>query len=160
MDIPVLSFPGSTHGRRSCALLCTHSARHWGTRAARCRTSGTEPAPGRWVATSICPFSGGADGEGLDPMREGGGSISTLVSNHGVGGGGPSLLAGWLLCCSPRRLQWCGLTEGGCEALGTLLATHPSLACLELGDGALGDSGVRLLCTGLRQPGCHLRILR
>lgn len=93
-------------------------------------------------------------------MREGGGSLSMLVSNHGVGGGGPSLLAGWLLCCSPRRLQWCGLTEGGCEALGTLLATHPSLACLELGDGALGDSGVQLLCTGLRQPGCHLRILR
>ncbi|NXI66080.1 NLRP3 protein, partial [Anseranas semipalmata] len=58
------------------------------------------------------------------------------------------------------RLQWCGLTEGSCEALGTLLATHPSLACLELGDGALGDGGVRLLCSGLQQPGCHLRILR
>ncbi|XP_035395702.1 NACHT, LRR and PYD domains-containing protein 12-like [Cygnus atratus] len=58
------------------------------------------------------------------------------------------------------RLQWCGLTEGGCKALGMLLATHPSLVCLELGDGALGDSGVQLLCTGLRQPGCQLRILR
>lgn len=93
-------------------------------------------------------------------MREGEGSLSMLVASHGMGGCCPSVLAGWLLCCSPLRLQWCGLTEGGCKALGTLLATHPSLACLELGDGALGDSGVRLLCAGLRQPGCQLRILR
>uniref|UniRef100_A0A8C9EM02 NACHT, LRR and PYD domains-containing protein 3 n=1 Tax=Pavo cristatus TaxID=9049 RepID=A0A8C9EM02_PAVCR len=58
------------------------------------------------------------------------------------------------------RLQWCGLTEGDSEALGTLLATLPSLVHLELGDGALGDDGVRKLCAGLRQPGCHLRVLR
>uniref|UniRef100_A0A8C2YCG0 NACHT, LRR and PYD domains-containing protein 3 n=2 Tax=Coturnix japonica TaxID=93934 RepID=A0A8C2YCG0_COTJA len=58
------------------------------------------------------------------------------------------------------RLQWCGLTEGDIEALGTLLATLPSLVHLELGDRALGDDGVRMLCTGLRQPGCHLRVLR
>ncbi|NXL91069.1 NLRP3 protein, partial [Alectura lathami] len=58
------------------------------------------------------------------------------------------------------RLQWCGLTEGDTNALGTLLATHPSLAHLELGDGALGDGGVRLLCAGLRQPDCRLQVLR
>ncbi|XP_021257558.1 NACHT, LRR and PYD domains-containing protein 3 isoform X2 [Numida meleagris] len=58
------------------------------------------------------------------------------------------------------RLQWCGLTEGDSEALGTLLATLPSLVHLELGDGALGDDGVRMLCAGLRQPGCRLRVLR
>ncbi|NXF49535.1 NLRP3 protein, partial [Oceanites oceanicus] len=58
------------------------------------------------------------------------------------------------------RLQWCGLSESCCAELAALLAEHPSLARLELGDGALGDSGVRLLCEGLRQPGCHLRVLR
>lgn len=57
-------------------------------------------------------------------------------------------------------LQWCGLTEGDSGALGTLLATLPSLVHLELGDGALGDDGVRMLCAGLRQPGCQLRVLR
>ncbi|NXP18973.1 NLRP3 protein, partial [Scytalopus superciliaris] len=58
------------------------------------------------------------------------------------------------------RLQWCWLSERCCAELAVLLADHPSLAQLELGDGALGDGGVRLLCEGLRQPGCHLRVLR
>ncbi|NXW06589.1 NLRP3 protein, partial [Fregetta grallaria] len=58
------------------------------------------------------------------------------------------------------RLQWCGLSESCCAELAALLAEHPSLARLELGDGALGDGGVRLLCEGLRQPGCRLRVLR
>ncbi|NXK98149.1 NLRP3 protein, partial [Formicarius rufipectus] len=58
------------------------------------------------------------------------------------------------------RLQWCRLSESCCAELAVLLAEHPSLAQLELGDGMLGDSGVSLLCQGLRRPGCHLRVLR
>ncbi|NWU44674.1 NLRP3 protein, partial [Hylia prasina] len=58
------------------------------------------------------------------------------------------------------RLQWCRLSESCCAELAALLAEHPGLARLELGDSSLGDSGVRLLCEGLRTPGCHLRILR
>ncbi|NXW63026.1 NLRP3 protein, partial [Eurystomus gularis] len=58
------------------------------------------------------------------------------------------------------RLQWCRLSESCCAELGVLLAQHPSLARLELGDGAVGDGGVSLLCEGLRQPGCQLRVLR
>ncbi|NXM02161.1 NLRP3 protein, partial [Tyrannus savana] len=58
------------------------------------------------------------------------------------------------------RLQWCRLSESCCAELAALLAEHPSLARLELGDGALGDRGVRLLCRGLRGPGCRLRVLR
>ncbi|XP_064516034.1 NACHT, LRR and PYD domains-containing protein 12-like [Pseudopipra pipra] len=58
------------------------------------------------------------------------------------------------------RLQWCRLSESCCAELAALLAEHPSLAQLELGDGALGDRGVRLLCQGLRRPGCRLRVLR
>ncbi|XP_075609230.1 NACHT, LRR and PYD domains-containing protein 3-like [Balearica regulorum gibbericeps] len=58
------------------------------------------------------------------------------------------------------RLWWCGLSESCCAELAALLAEHPSLARLELGDGTLSDGGVRLLCEGLRQPGCCLRVLR
>ncbi|NXC04931.1 NLRP3 protein, partial [Orthonyx spaldingii] len=58
------------------------------------------------------------------------------------------------------RLQWCRLSESCCAELAALLAEHPGLAQLELGDSALGDSGVRLLCEGLRHPGCRLRVLR
>ncbi|XP_069713333.1 NACHT, LRR and PYD domains-containing protein 3-like isoform X2 [Phaenicophaeus curvirostris] len=58
------------------------------------------------------------------------------------------------------QLQWCRLSESCCAELAALLAEHPSLAHLELGDSTLGDAGVRLLCTGLRQPGCRLRVLR
>ncbi|XP_062432747.1 NACHT, LRR and PYD domains-containing protein 3-like [Rhea pennata] len=58
------------------------------------------------------------------------------------------------------RLHWCGLAEGCCEDLARLLATQPSLDQLELGDNQLGDSCVRLLCEGLRQPTCRLRALR
>uniref|UniRef100_A0A8V0ZLK2 NLR family pyrin domain containing 3 n=1 Tax=Gallus gallus TaxID=9031 RepID=A0A8V0ZLK2_CHICK len=41
------------------------------------------------------------------------------------------------------------------RAVGQSVLVH-----LELGDGALGDDGVRMLCAGLRQPGCQLRVLR
>ncbi|NXW45622.1 NLRP3 protein, partial [Nyctiprogne leucopyga] len=58
------------------------------------------------------------------------------------------------------RLRWCRLSERCCAELAALLAEHPGLARLELGDTTLGDSGVRLLCEGLRQPGCRLRVLR
>ncbi|NXO79787.1 NLRP3 protein, partial [Sitta europaea] len=58
------------------------------------------------------------------------------------------------------RLRWCRLSESCCAELAALLAEHPGLAHLELADSSLGDSGVRLLCEGLRSPGCRLRILR
>ncbi|NXD29431.1 NLRP3 protein, partial [Spelaeornis formosus] len=57
------------------------------------------------------------------------------------------------------RLRWCQLCESCCTELAALLAEHPGLARLELADSSLGDSGVRLLCEGLRAPGCCLRVL-
>ncbi|NXX98077.1 NLRP3 protein, partial [Centropus bengalensis] len=58
------------------------------------------------------------------------------------------------------RLRWCQLSDSCYEELAALLAEHPSLEQLELGGGTLGDAGVRLLCQGLRQPSCCLRVLR
>uniref|UniRef100_A0A674GUZ0 NACHT domain-containing protein n=2 Tax=Taeniopygia guttata TaxID=59729 RepID=A0A674GUZ0_TAEGU len=58
------------------------------------------------------------------------------------------------------RLQWCQLSESCCAELAALLAEHPGLAHLEVADSSLGDSGVRLLCEGLRTAGSRLRILR
>lgn len=73
---------------------------------------------------------------------------------------------GQVRCAEPplsvlsHRLQWCRLSESCCAELAALLAEQPGLARLELADSSLGDSGVRLLCQGLRAPGCRLRILR
>ncbi|NXB85691.1 NLRP3 protein, partial [Vidua chalybeata] len=73
---------------------------------------------------------------------------------------------GQVRCAKPlfsvlsHRLQWCRLSESCCAELAALLAEHPGLAHLELADSSLGDSGVRLLCEGLRTPGSRLRILR
>ncbi|KAM9372947.1 NACHT, LRR and PYD domains-containing protein 12-like [Phaethornis superciliosus] len=58
------------------------------------------------------------------------------------------------------RFWWCRLSQSCCVELGELLAQCPRLTQLELGDTTLGDTALRLLCQGLQQPHCHLRVLR
>ncbi|KAG2460393.1 NLRP3 protein, partial [Polypterus senegalus] len=54
----------------------------------------------------------------------------------------------------------CGLTSGCCVALSSALsAEHSRLTQLELNDNNLQDSGVRLLCEGLRNRNCKLEKL-
>ncbi|KAM8787455.1 NACHT, LRR and PYD domains-containing protein 12 isoform 2-T2 [Rhynchonycteris naso] len=63
--------------------------------------------------------------------------------------------------CRLRKL-WldsCGLTAKACEDLSSVLVLNQTLTELYLTNNALGNTGVRLLCRWLSQPGCKLRVL-
>uniref|UniRef100_A0A8C1RAK6 Uncharacterized protein n=1 Tax=Cyprinus carpio TaxID=7962 RepID=A0A8C1RAK6_CYPCA len=57
-------------------------------------------------------------------------------------------------------LNDCGLTDRSCPALATVLGSVNSLKELNLNNNNLQDSGVKLLCTGLKNLKCKLEILR
>ncbi|XP_040833998.1 NACHT, LRR and PYD domains-containing protein 12 isoform X1 [Ochotona curzoniae] len=85
------------------------------------------------------------------------------LSFNDLGDPGVGLL-GEGLCHPTCRLQklWldsCGLTAKACETLSSALATNQTLAELYLTNNALGDAGVRLLCSRLCHPTCKLRVL-
>ncbi|XP_032440174.1 protein NLRC3-like [Xiphophorus hellerii] len=62
---------------------------------------------------------------------------------------------------SKAILSGCNLSEGSCEALSSVLTCQDScLKELDLSNNNLGDSGVKLLCDGLKSPNCELKILR
>ncbi|XP_037374103.1 NACHT, LRR and PYD domains-containing protein 12 [Talpa occidentalis] len=74
----------------------------------------------------------------------------------------------WWLCEGLRhpgcRLQklWldsCGLTAKACEDLSSILGVNQTLKELYLTNNALGNVGVRLLCTRLSLPACKLQVL-
>ncbi|XP_067281166.1 protein NLRC3-like [Pseudorasbora parva] len=59
------------------------------------------------------------------------------------------------------KLNDCGVTDKGCVALASALRSNPShLRKLDLSSNKLGDSGVKLLSDGLKDPHCKLEILR
>uniref|UniRef100_A0A8C2GPZ8 NACHT domain-containing protein n=3 Tax=Cyprinus carpio TaxID=7962 RepID=A0A8C2GPZ8_CYPCA len=57
-------------------------------------------------------------------------------------------------------LNDCGLTDKSCPALATVLGSDTSLKELNMNNNNLQDSGVKLLCTGLKNINCKLEILR
>ncbi|XP_077345790.1 NACHT, LRR and PYD domains-containing protein 14-like [Lithobates pipiens] len=56
-------------------------------------------------------------------------------------------------------LSSCELTQASCEDLRSVLITNQSLTKLSLTWNNLEDSGVKVLCEGLRDPGCTLQEL-
>uniref|UniRef100_A0A8B9RYV4 NACHT, LRR and PYD domains-containing protein 3 n=1 Tax=Accipiter nisus TaxID=211598 RepID=A0A8B9RYV4_9AVES len=71
--------------------------------------------------------------------------------------------------CQPRgsslrlscRFDRCQLTSACCAALASVLSVNPTLTELDLaGNEDLRDSGVKLLCEGLRRGACQLQTMR
>ena len=70
------------------------------------------------------------------------------------------ILQGDMLCC-PFRLNRCGLSQGCCEKLASVLSCPSSdLRELDLSDNDIEDSGVQQLSTGLGNVICKLETLR
>ncbi|XP_040203186.1 NACHT, LRR and PYD domains-containing protein 3-like [Rana temporaria] len=61
--------------------------------------------------------------------------------------------------CTLQRLTlgWCDVTSSGCNDLRSILINNRSLTTLNLSRNNLEDSGIKLLCEGLRDPGCTLQ---
>ncbi|XP_016427137.1 ribonuclease inhibitor-like, partial [Sinocyclocheilus rhinocerous] len=57
-------------------------------------------------------------------------------------------------------LNDCDLTDKSCPALATVLGSDTNLKELNMNNNNLQDSGVKLLCTGLKNINCKLEILR
>ncbi|XP_036395061.1 NACHT, LRR and PYD domains-containing protein 3-like [Megalops cyprinoides] len=58
------------------------------------------------------------------------------------------------------KISGCGVSEEHCASLASVLCSNTSLLReLDLGNNILGDTGVKLLCTGLMSPNCNLQRL-
>ncbi|XP_073716449.1 NACHT, LRR and PYD domains-containing protein 3-like isoform X4 [Misgurnus anguillicaudatus] len=59
------------------------------------------------------------------------------------------------------KLKCCGVTDEGCAALASALRSNTHLRDLDLSDNEqIRDSGVKLICDGLKNPNCKLEKLK
>ncbi|XP_073670413.1 uncharacterized protein [Paramisgurnus dabryanus] len=58
------------------------------------------------------------------------------------------------------RLYGCDVTDEGCAALASALISNTHLRDLDLSNNKLRDSGVKLICDGLKNPNCKLEKLK
>ncbi|KAL1780140.1 NACHT, LRR and PYD domains-containing protein 3 isoform X1 [Sigmodon hispidus] len=85
------------------------------------------------------------------------------LSDNALGDSGVGLLCEGLkhLFCNLQKL-WlvsCCLTSACCQDLALVLSSNHSLTRLYIGENALGDSGVQVLCEKIRHPQCNLQKL-
>ncbi|KAM9313623.1 LOW QUALITY PROTEIN: NACHT, LRR and PYD domains-containing protein 3-like [Gastrophryne carolinensis] len=83
-----------------------------------------------------------------------------IEMHYYVGAESQRILSPALHKCSRIRLVRCGLTSSCCADLCSVITTNTSLTSLDLSRNPLQDSGITLLCEGLRHPGCVLQYLR
>ncbi|XP_026063550.1 NACHT, LRR and PYD domains-containing protein 3-like isoform X2 [Carassius auratus] len=62
--------------------------------------------------------------------------------------------------CRKALLTGCDLTDQHCEIVASVLQSSNSLRELDLSNNHLQNSGVKLLCAGLKSPNCQLNKLR
>ncbi|KAL2770537.1 NACHT, LRR and PYD domains-containing protein 3 isoform e [Daubentonia madagascariensis] len=89
--------------------------------------------------------------------------IELDLSDNALGDFGIRLLCVGLkhLFCNLKKL-WlvsCCLTSACCQDLASVLSTSRSLTRLYVGENALGDSGVGILCEKAKHPQCNLQKL-
>ncbi|XP_042525469.1 NACHT, LRR and PYD domains-containing protein 3 [Dipodomys spectabilis] len=89
--------------------------------------------------------------------------IELDLSDNALGDFGIRLLCVGLkhLSCNLKKL-WlvsCCLTSACCQDLATVLSTSCSLTRLYVGENALGDLGVGILCEKVKHPQCNLQKL-
>nr|XP_014353387.1 PREDICTED: NACHT, LRR and PYD domains-containing protein 3-like [Latimeria chalumnae] len=89
--------------------------------------------------------------------------VELYLSRNNLGDLGVNLLSAGLRDpnCKLQRLELeqCGLTAGCCKDLSSVLSTNSSLMGLNLNKNNLGDSGLKCLSAGLRDPNCELQKL-
>ncbi|XP_078506271.1 ribonuclease inhibitor-like isoform X2 [Lissotriton helveticus] len=57
------------------------------------------------------------------------------------------------------KIKSCSFTDSSCADLASVLTVSSFLTELNMGGNDVGDSGLRLLCEGLKHPGCRLQSL-